>query len=462
MADGYLDLEDDDDWDQSDDELRKQEGNRLARVNMKAARDSTRPKDPPSSAHLITNQELHGEWSGVTIDTSEDYDRLSSAAHRGDEFALGYIHYLNSKHQVPSAVRSPGVTRLVKHYASFAKGPHQAAMERYKARLTRYRRQQDRLNNAAPAIPERVPLSEGVHELGDIKSYELMSPTYHQGDLPQLPAPIDDMRDSTTNNGMSNPRDPHQSVGREWAQVPVHSWPRGMRIHEEGRDPRVPTDADMNSYLTPCLADIQAIRYLAELSPARRHRDASTKLARKTWQHLFRDLFSIPGLYAHIIGSTRFPLGNRRRERFPFDTRNMDIIHVAVWAHDHGLDPQSPAVREIEDWAARVRNEVDGRHPDGSWSSSPSTITEIAGVYQRQLSEINTMFQYPPRAQSVHPRSWATSAEIYVDQQRDTYNLARILVGVLIDEEDPNAEAPMHVDETASAGPSGEHPPGGG
>ena len=99
MADGYLDLEDDDDWDQSDDELHKQEGNHLARVNMKATCESTQPKDPPSSAHLITNQELHGEWSGVTIDTTEDYDRLSSAAYRGDKFALGYIHYLNSKHQ---------------------------------------------------------------------------------------------------------------------------------------------------------------------------------------------------------------------------------------------------------------------------------------------------------------------------------------------------------------------------
>ena len=41
MADGYLDLEDNDDWDQSDDELRKQEGNCLACVNMKAAREST-------------------------------------------------------------------------------------------------------------------------------------------------------------------------------------------------------------------------------------------------------------------------------------------------------------------------------------------------------------------------------------------------------------------------------------
>ena len=144
-----------------------------------------------------------------------------------------------------------------------------------------------------------------------------------------------------------------------------------MRIHKEGRDPCVPTDADMNSYLTPCLADVQAIQYLVELSPACRHRDTSTKLAQKTWQHLFQDLFSIPGLYTYIIGSTRFPLGNHRREWFPFGTQNMDMIPMAMWAHDHGLDPQSPAVREIKDWATRVHNEVDGRHPDGSWSSSP-------------------------------------------------------------------------------------------
>ena len=135
------------------------------------------------------------------------------------------------------------------------------------------------------------------------------------------------------------------------------------------------------------------------------------------------------------------------------------LFHIR---YNHGLDPQSPAVREIEDWAARVCNEVDGRQPDGSWSSSPSTIAEVAGIYQRQLSEVNTMFQYPPHAQSVHPRFWATSAEIYVDQQRDTYSLTRILVSMSIDEEDPNVEAPMHIDETASAGPSGKHPPGEG
>ena len=85
--------------------------------------------------------------------------------------------------------------------------------------------QQDQINNAAPAMAECVPLTKGIHESRDIENYKLMFPTYHQGDLPQLPAPLDDTGDLTTNNRMLNPWDPHQSVGQEWAQIPIHSWP---------------------------------------------------------------------------------------------------------------------------------------------------------------------------------------------------------------------------------------------
>jgi hypothetical protein len=140
----------------------------------------------------------------------------------------------------------------------------------------------------------------------------------------------------------------------------------------------------------------------------------------------------------------------------------MDMVHVAVWAHDHGLDPSSPAVGEIEDWAVRVRSESDARQEDGSWTSSPSNTSEVAGVFQRQLSEVNTMFSYPPRSHSVHPRSWATSSEIFVDRQREMQSLTRILVGVTLDEEDLVDESSMHVDDTGPAGPSSGNHPGGG
>src|ERR1700685_1233197 len=77
--------------------------------------------------------------------------------------------------------------------------------------------------------------------------------------------------------------------------------------------------------------------------------------SRCTWLNLFINLFSIPGLYHHIIGQAGFPLGNCRRERFPFDTRNMDILHVAIWLHDHGLLPDDVQIGDIEQWARLVR-----------------------------------------------------------------------------------------------------------
>ena len=103
MADGYLEIEDDNEWELSDGEMKKKEENRQIRVSMKAAHESGRVKDPPPSKQQHTNRELHGDWSGRVIDTTEDYENLSSAAHAGNEFALGYIHYLNSRHQIPSA-----------------------------------------------------------------------------------------------------------------------------------------------------------------------------------------------------------------------------------------------------------------------------------------------------------------------------------------------------------------------
>ena len=51
---------------------------------------------------------------------------------------------------------------------------------------------------------------------------------------------------------------------------------------------------------------------------------------------------------------------------------------------------------ETISWYDSVHNKVDSRQPDSTWSSSLSNITEVAGIYQRQLSKITTMFHYPP------------------------------------------------------------------
>src|ERR1700674_5110589 len=99
----------------------------------------------------------------------------------------------------------------------------------------------------------------------------------------------------------------------------------------QGHIPRHATDKDGDTLQSPFLPDVQAVRFLGELAPFGCHGVNATKLARQMWIATFPNLFSIPGLYAHIIDATGFPVGNCTQERFPFMTNNLLYLQVAVW-----------------------------------------------------------------------------------------------------------------------------------
>ena len=169
---------------------------------------------------------------------------------------------------------------------------------------------------------------------------------------------------------MSNPRNPPQSVGLDWAQVTMWNWPRGMRIDPgQGHIPRHATDEDGDTLHSPFLPDVQAVRFLVELAPFRRHSVNATKLAQQMWITTFLELFSIPGLYAHIIHATGFPMGNCTRERFPFMTNNLSYLQVAVWIHNHGLRAEDPTMGYLEDWAKSCRISTGSIFTKGSWDA---------------------------------------------------------------------------------------------
>jgi hypothetical protein len=137
------------------------------------------------------------------------------------------------------------------------------------------------------------------------------------GDLPDDTEPYHSESLTGPDLQITNPSDPPQAAGRDWAQVPVHSWPRGMCTVSAGGLPHLPTAVESNNsslWLPPFLPDVKTIRIFAENMPFHRHQESSTKIARHTWLNLFINLFSIPGLYHHIIGQASFPLGNRQRE----------------------------------------------------------------------------------------------------------------------------------------------------
>jgi hypothetical protein len=209
-----------------------------------------------------------------------------------------------------------------------------------------------------------------------------------------------------------------------------------MRIDPgQGHIPRHSTNKDGDTLQSPFLPDVQAVRFLVELTPFCRHGVNAMKLAQQMWIATFLNLFSIPRLYAHIIHATGFPVGNCTREQFPFMTNNLSYLQVAVWIHDCGLRAEDPTMGYLEDWAKSCRISTRSTLTDGSWDAWPTSFEAVKKEMSRELSDAHITFTYPPCTPSAHPQSWATASEIAVEAKHLAFNLNQIINGASTKEE---------------------------
>jgi hypothetical protein len=66
---------------------------------------------------------------------------------------------------------------------------------------------------------------------------------------------------------------------------------------------------------------------------------------------------------------------------------------------------------------------------EGHWEHFPrSTMAVLEG--NPALGHVSTTFQYPPRVPLARPRSWATAAERFVDEQQVANGLPRLMNNV--------------------------------
>ncbi|KIM81674.1 hypothetical protein PILCRDRAFT_8367 [Piloderma croceum F 1598] len=402
---------DDEDWSEDDEDLSRKEKLRRIHVEHKATRE--RKAIPPPTVSYGSSPELHGKWSGVPIVGGDDWECIYTVALNGDDFALGYIVYLNSTYQRPNETRTAGIRRLLQGFSVLAK-THPEALKEYKAKATAAKR---KAGIAAPSstfvsstyvgpttLTLRNPLPEGVDSVDYYISNSLLG---HSLALPG-PQPREFFEDTT------NPHDPPQAVGHDWAATPVARWPLGLRVSDSNGFPREPNEEELaGKPATPDITDVEAVRWISELSPFQCRRDVATRAARHTW--------------------------------------NLDAIQVALWFHDHGLYPICPEVKDIERWARLVRG-MDGEKQDseGNWPEYPRNVVSVLED-NPALSNTVTTFQYPPRVPSVHARSWATASERHVDEQRAAQGLS-----CLFNDEAPGDESADEVmDVKSPPGPSG-------
>jgi hypothetical protein len=231
----------------------------------KAARE--KKAQAPLEVSYDTSEALHGPWSGAPIDSVRDWERIYNAAIGGNDFALGYIAFLNTKHQRPGTARSQGITRLIQGFTALSKS-RPNSMKAYKAKIAALKKQAGAVAppstpnpSAPPAGPSsslRDPLPEGVDSSDYYVSYLLPGNSLALlGSLPRVFA-----------TDTSNPRDPPQAVERDWAAMPIAQWPLGLRVSGTNGIPQEPTPAEIaGKPASPFLPNVEMMRWISELSP---------------------------------------------------------------------------------------------------------------------------------------------------------------------------------------------------
>lgn len=106
-----------------------------------------------------------------------------------------------------------------------------------------------------------------------------------------------------------------------YSTLPTDQWAKGICL-ENG-------EILVQSPTIYRVQDIKAHKIIHDLAP---HADKPVHVF-STAEDL---LFSISGLYAHIIENAGFQIGNMEHLTcYPFDTTNLDIIQVAGWFRNH-------------------------------------------------------------------------------------------------------------------------------
>ncbi|KIM83087.1 hypothetical protein PILCRDRAFT_7502 [Piloderma croceum F 1598] len=209
-----------------------------------------------------SSPKLHGKWSGVPIVGGDNWEWIYTAALNGDDFALGYIAYLNSTYQRPNKTRMAGITCLLQGFSALAKTRPEALKE-YKAKATAAKRKAGIAAPSSTFVPStsagptmstlRNPLPEGVDSTDYYISNSLLG---HSLALPG-PQPREFFKDTT------NPHDPPQAVGRDWAATPVARWPLGLRVSDSNGFPCEPNEEELaGKPAAPDITDVKAVRWI--------------------------------------------------------------------------------------------------------------------------------------------------------------------------------------------------------
>ncbi|KAJ7799313.1 hypothetical protein B0H13DRAFT_1933218 [Mycena leptocephala] len=103
------------------------------------------------------------------------------------------------------------------------------------------------------------------------------------------------------------------------------------------------------------------------------------------WRHFYETLvlmFSIPGLYAHIVSVGGYPEAALPMVHYPYLTDNITMPLVAAWLVQHGIPATGAAPAAIEEFArsrCNIRASIEDLSNVG-WADEPRSVTSALAV----------------------------------------------------------------------------------
>jgi len=406
-------MEDDDseNGETSDDEsaLRRKENRRHQRAQSKAS-----AAGPSSRPEPETNVNIHGPWFGKQVTTVEQARNLIELVREGDPWAWAYYKYLQTRTSWPLHHRTPGESYLILKYQSSMllwdqshdrppptivhpqPPPEVAAALKIAAQRTREEMSGASTSlsvGAAPFVPPVIPafaptsapyLESRSEETKAIprtwESTEDLSPV--DPAIARLPFPGADASEV--------------ALRMYFSTIPSGSWPRGFRTSYNNFPP-----LSDNSWVgSPYIPDVRAYRAFVRSLPIGESVDPGP--GQSYWRSYFWRLFSVPGLYAHILREGHYPIGDVPMSHFPHGVTSLNEYVVARWMAECGLRPDSELVGDLEALARHRRNIVANRNPIDAlpFRDFPSSI-EAVGYHVPHIAQMVNEPIARPRPQSI-------------------------------------------------------------
>jgi hypothetical protein len=397
------------DGETSDDEdkLRAKENRRHQKAQGKSPAAGTSSRPEPE-----TSVTIHGPWYGKRITTVEQARNLIELVREGDPWAWAYYRYIQTYTSWPLHHRTPGESYLILKFQTSMSlwdrsqnrpppTPVHPQPPLEVAEAMRAAAQQTRLQmsgtstslsaGAAPFVhppapaPDHAPPLTSVSEESTAiprtwESTEDLSPV--DPAIARLPFPGADASEV--------------ALRMYFSTIPSGSWPRGFRTSYNNFPPLF----DNTWAGSPYVPDVRAYRAFVRSLPVGESVDPSP--GHSYWRSHFWRLFSVPGLYAHILREGQYPIGDRADSHFPHGVTSLNEYVVAQWMAECGLRPDSELVGDLEALARHRWNILANCHPINAlpFRDFPASVEAVG----HHVPHIDHMVNEPiarPRPQSI-------------------------------------------------------------